>query len=89
MERQPVGCHSYFQQSAELNDVQKVQNHQDDNDNDQNMDPTAGTWEPWAYVPTQETEQPQYYKNYNDSPQHEISPFERFAQNDGYGRRFK
>jgi hypothetical protein len=49
------------------------------------MDPTACTRQSWAYIPTQETEQPKYYKNYDDSPQHEISPFGRFALYDGYG----
>jgi hypothetical protein len=49
------------------------------------MDPTACFRETWAYVSTQKAEQPQDQQNYNDSPQHEISPFERFAQYDNHG----
>jgi hypothetical protein len=48
-----------------------------DGDNDQKMDPTAGARKAWAYVPAQKAKQPQYDQNDNDSPQHEISPFER------------
>jgi hypothetical protein len=69
--------------------MQKVQNNQDDHNHDQNMDPTPGTWEPWAYIAAQKTEQPQDDQNYDDSPQHEISPFERFALYDGNGWRLK
>jgi hypothetical protein len=39
------------------------------------MDPTACARDPWTYVPTEKAEQPQYYKDYGDSPQHEIYPF--------------
>jgi hypothetical protein len=53
-----------------------VQNDEYDHDNDQNVNPIAGAWESWAYVPTQEAEQPQDEQNHDDSPQHEISPFE-------------
>jgi hypothetical protein len=53
-----------------------VQYDEYDGDYDQSMDPTACFREAWAYVSTQKAEQPQYYQNYDDSPQHEISPFE-------------
>jgi len=56
--------------------MQQVQYDEYDGDNDQRMDPTAGLWEPWADIPTEKAEQPQDDKNYDDSPQHEISPFE-------------
>jgi hypothetical protein len=52
-----------------------VQYDEYDGDNDQNVNPTAGTREPWAYVPTKEAKQPQYKENYDDSPQHDVSPF--------------
>jgi hypothetical protein len=47
-----------------------------DGDNDQDVNPTAEAREPWTYVPTQKAEQPQDEQNNDDSPQHEISPFE-------------
>jgi hypothetical protein len=53
-----------------------VQNDEYDHDNNQNVNPIAGARESWAYVPTQEAEQPQDEQNHYDSPQHEISPFE-------------
>jgi hypothetical protein len=59
----------------DLYDMQKVQNNQYDGDHDQSMDPTSSARKPWADIRTQETEQPQNDKNYDDSPQHEISPF--------------
>jgi hypothetical protein len=36
-----------------------VQYHEDDNDDDQNMDPTACLREAWIYVTAEKTEQPQ------------------------------
>jgi hypothetical protein len=51
-----------------------VQDDEDDRDNDQCMDPTAGARQPRTYVPAEKSKQPQNYKNYDDSPQHEISP---------------
>jgi hypothetical protein len=39
------------------------------------MNPAACLREAWTYVPTEKAEQPQYYQNYDDGPQHEISPF--------------
>jgi hypothetical protein len=54
---------------------EELQYNEYDDDNDQNMDPTACLREAWAYVSTEEAEQPQDEQNYDDSPQHEISPF--------------
>jgi hypothetical protein len=53
-----------------------MQNDQDDCNNDQNMDPTAGCRDARTDSPTEEPEQPQDKQYYNDGPQHEISPFE-------------
>jgi hypothetical protein len=39
------------------------------------VNPIAGAREVWNYVSTEKAEQPQDYQNYDDSPQHEISPF--------------
>jgi hypothetical protein len=41
------------------------------------MDPTAGARQAWTDVPTEKSEQPQDEQNNDDSPQHEISPFDR------------
>jgi hypothetical protein len=56
--------------------MQKAQNDENDGDNDQNVDPTACLRESWTYVPTEKAKQPQDEQNHDDSPQHEISPFE-------------
>ena len=56
--------------------MQKVQYDQYDDDHDQDVNPIAGAWEAWTYVSTQKAEQPQDKQNYDDCPQHEISPFE-------------
>lgn len=40
------------------------------------MNPITGFWEPRADIPAESAERPQDYKNYNDCPQHDISPFE-------------
>jgi hypothetical protein len=61
--------------------VKELQYDEYDDDNDQNMNPTAGAREPWTNVPSEKSEQPQYDQNYDDSPQHEISPFERSLGN--------
>jgi hypothetical protein len=53
-----------------------VQDDEDDCNNDQNMDPTAGFWEARTDPPTEKAEQPKYEQYYDDGPQHEISPFE-------------
>lgn len=60
--------------------MQKVQNNQYNYNHEQNMDPTACFRKSRTNVPTEKAEQPQYYQDYDDSPQHEISPFELFAQ---------
>jgi hypothetical protein len=73
---------SYIQQSADLSDPQHVQYDEYDDDNDQNMDPTACLRKAWTYVTTEKAKQPQNYENHDDSPQHEISPFERIAKYD-------
>jgi hypothetical protein len=36
----------------------KVQHDKYDGDNDQSMDPIAGTRDAWAYVPTEKAKQP-------------------------------
>jgi hypothetical protein len=53
-----------------------MQYDEDDGDNDQNVNPTASLREARIYSPTEKAEQPQDYQNYDDRPQHEISPFE-------------
>jgi hypothetical protein len=40
------------------------------------VNPIARARESWTYVPTEKAEQPQDYQNYDNGPQHEISPFE-------------
>lgn len=62
--------------NADLYDPQQVQNDEDGGNNEQSMDPAACLRETWTDAPTEITEQPQNYQNYDDSPQHEISPFE-------------
>jgi hypothetical protein len=42
-----------------LHHTQKVQYDEDDDDNDQNVDPTAHLREAWIYVTAEKTEQPQ------------------------------
>lgn len=44
------------------------------------MDPTACFRKAWADVSTQKTEQPQDDENYDDSPEHEITPFDVLAE---------
>ena len=56
--------------------MQKVQNNQYDCYNDQDVNPIAGTREARTDVPAEKAEQPQDEQDNNDSPQHEISPFE-------------
>jgi hypothetical protein len=40
------------------------------------VNPTARFWEAGTNVPTEKADQPKDYKNYDDRPQHKISPFE-------------
>jgi hypothetical protein len=53
-----------------------MQYDEDDGDHDQNVNPTAEAREAGTDIPTEKAEQPQDYQNYDDRPQHEISPFE-------------
>jgi hypothetical protein len=46
------------------------------------MNPTAGLREAWKYIAAKKAEKPQDQENYDDSPQHEISPFECFCPDD-------
>jgi hypothetical protein len=57
--------------------MQKGQNDQDDSDHDQGMDP-ASAIRPVVIpgTPTEETKQPENKQDYDNSPQHEISPFD-------------
>jgi hypothetical protein len=57
-----------------------VQYDEYDSDDDQCMNPTACLRKTWTYIPTEKAEQPQNKQNYNNSPQHEISPFERLVK---------
>ena len=60
-----------------LDDVQKGQNSQYDSDHDQGMDP-ASAIRPVVIpgTPTEETKQPKNKQDYDNGPQHEITPFE-------------
>jgi hypothetical protein len=60
----------------EVYDTQKVQYDEYDSDYDQCMNPIPGAREAWTDVPAEKAEQPQNYEYYDDSPQHEISPFD-------------
>jgi hypothetical protein len=57
--------------------VQKGQNSQYDSDHDQGMDP-ASAIRPVVIpdTPTEKAQQPENKQDYDDYPQHEISPFE-------------
>jgi hypothetical protein len=57
--------------------VQKGQNKQYDGDHDQGMDPASTIW-PVVIpsTPPEETQQPKNKQNYNNGPQHEITPIE-------------
>jgi hypothetical protein len=56
-----------------------MQDDEYDGDHDQGMDPTACLWKTWHNAPAEKAKQPQDDQNYDDSPDHNISPFERFA----------
>ena len=60
-----------------LDDMQKGQNSQYDSDHDQGMDP-ASAIRPVVIpdTPTEKAQQPENKQDYDDYPQHEISPFE-------------
>ena len=69
-----IGTRS-FGSVLEVDHPKKVQYDKDDSDNEQRMNPTACFRKPWADIATQKAEQPQYYQNDDDRPQHEISPY--------------
>jgi hypothetical protein len=73
--RQPFLVACYFQRSADLHDPQQVQYDKYDGNYEQGMNPTACLREAWNYASTEKAEQPQDHQNYDNSPQHEISPF--------------
>jgi hypothetical protein len=62
-----------------------MQYNEDHDDDNQNMNPAAGLREAWTYISPEEAEQPQDQENYDDSPQHEISPFECLCPDDDLG----
>jgi hypothetical protein len=52
-----------------------VQHDEYDGNDEQSMDPTACLRETWTDTPTEKAEKSQDHQNYDNSPQHEISPF--------------
>jgi hypothetical protein len=56
--------------------MKEAQNNKNDRKDDQYMNPIPGFREAWADISTECTECPQDHKNYDDYPQHDISPFE-------------
>jgi hypothetical protein len=54
-----------------------VQYDEDDGNHDQNVNPIAGLREAWTDSSTEKAEQPQDEQDYDDGPQHDVSPFER------------
>jgi hypothetical protein len=50
-----------------LHDSKQLQDDQDDNDDDQGVNPIAGT-ESWVNVPAQKAEQPEDEQNNDDGP---------------------
>ncbi len=55
--------------------MQKVQNNQDHHDDDQYVHPIASARETRTDISAESAEQPQDKQDYDDCPQHEISPF--------------
>jgi hypothetical protein len=55
--------------------MQQAQNNQNDNNNDQRMDPAAGSRKSWADSAAEKAQQPQNKQDYDNGPNHEISPF--------------
>jgi len=60
----------------ELYNPKKVQNDENDCNHQQSMYPITGLRDALTDVPAEKAEHPQDDKNDDDSPQHEISPFE-------------
>jgi hypothetical protein len=56
--------------------MEQVQDDEYDDNDDQDVDPIAGFGEAMKYIPSKSAKQPQDQQNNDDSPQHEISPFE-------------
>jgi hypothetical protein len=54
--------------ATDLYHVKQVQDHEDDRNNDQSVNPTSGFREAWTDVPTEIAEQPQDYQYYDDDP---------------------
>jgi hypothetical protein len=54
----------------------EIQYNEYDGDDEQDVDHVAGLRETRADAPAEKAEQPQHDQNHDDSPQHEISPFE-------------
>jgi hypothetical protein len=61
----------------------ELQNDEYDDDNDQNVNPTAGFREARTDVPAEKAEQPQDEQNDDDCPQHEISPLDDVSEATG------
>jgi hypothetical protein len=60
--------------TLDVNYSQEVQYDEYDSNNEQCMNPTASLRHSWADVPTEKAKQPQDDKNYDNGPQHEVSP---------------
>jgi rubredoxin len=54
-----------------------MQDEENDGDNDQNVNPATNFREARADSTTEKAKQPKHEQNDDDSPQHEIAPFER------------
>jgi hypothetical protein len=54
----------------------EVQDDEDDSNNDQDVNPTANLRKVWADPAAEKAEQPQDNQDYDNGPQHDISPFE-------------
>jgi hypothetical protein len=67
--------HSPLAWVGELYHPKEVQDDKNDRNNEQRVNPVPSAGKPWADAPTKKAEQPQYDKNYYDSP-HDFSPFE-------------
>jgi hypothetical protein len=59
-----------------LNYTKQVKNDQDHSDNDQNVNPGTEVRQGWNYGRAKKAQQPQDDQNYDNNPQHELSPFE-------------
>jgi hypothetical protein len=64
-----------YRSASRLHYPKEVQDDEDDGEDDQQMNPTAGFREAGADVSTEEAKQPEHNQDYDDSPQHGPSPF--------------